>query len=160
MIIIAAIAQNGIIGRDNDLPWRLSGDLRRFKRLTSGHAIVMGRRTWESLPGALPKRRNLVLTRDRAYVAEGATCIGSLNEALEQVQDTELFVIGGAAVYQAALPLADRMELTWVEAEVEGDVSFPSFDLGAWTLVQEEAGPGDGMYPYRFATYVRQERDR
>lgn len=155
MIIIAAIARNGIIGRDNTLPWRLPSDLKRFRKLTTGQAIVMGRKTWESLPFALPKRLNLVMTRNPTYEADGATCVTTLAESAILAAAQDLYVIGGRAIYAAALPLATRLELTWVDADVAGDVAFPDLDLAAWECVSESARQEDGDYPYRFATYER-----
>ncbi|HAR67803.1 MAG TPA: dihydrofolate reductase [Lentisphaeria bacterium] len=155
MIIIAAIARNGIIGRDNTLPWRLPSDLKRFRKLTTGQAIVMGRKTWESLPFALPKRLNLVMTRNPTYEADGATCVTTLAESAKLAAAQDLYVIGGRAIYAAALPLATRLELTWVDADVAGDVAFPDLDLAAWECVSESARQEDGDYPYRFATYER-----
>ena len=155
MIIIAAIARNGIIGRDNTLPWRLPSDLKRFRKLTTGQAIVMGRKTWESLPFALPKRLNLVMTRNPTYEADGATCVTTLAESAKLAAAQDLYVIGGRAIYAAALPLATRLELTWVDADVAGDVAFPDLDLAAWECVSESTRQEDGDYPYRFATYER-----
>ncbi len=157
--LIAAVARGGVIGRDGELPWRLRADLRRFKRLTTGHPLVMGRRTHESIGRALPGRRNLVLSRSSSFrPAEGAERAGGLEEALRRLEGVSLaFVIGGAAVYEAALPRATRLDITWVLADVEGDVSFPELDLSRWREAESEdvpAGPED-EHATRYVRYVR-----
>jgi dihydrofolate reductase len=146
-----ARARNGVIGREGGLPWRLSDDLKRFKALTLGKPVIMGRKTWESLPKKpLPGRLNLVLTRDGSFEAKGALVCETLSEALaiarEQAAEDgaeEVCVIGGAAIFEAVLPRARRMYLTEVEAEVEGDVAFPAFDEAAWIEVSRERHPAD-----------------
>lgn len=151
--LIVAVARNGVIGRDNELPWRLSADLRHFKRLTTGHPIVMGRRTWESIGRPLPGRRNVVLSRDPAFAAEGVEVFRGLEQALEALQGAEeVFVIGGAAIYAMALPRADRVYLTRVEAEVEGDTRFPDLDPAHWRRVAREEHRADerNELPYSF----------
>ena len=132
--LVVAIAENGVIGRDGGLPWKLSTDMRRFKETTMGKPIIMGRRTWESFPkGALPGRRNIVVTRDRAYVAEGAEIALSLEEALERAKsEAEVCVIGGGEIYAQALPVADRLDVTHVLAEIDGDTLFPPIDPETW----------------------------
>jgi len=139
--LIAAVAANGIIGRDNRLPWRLPADLLRFKELTLGHALVMGRRTYESIGRPLPGRVTVVLTRAPAFSPPGVLVARSLDEALATAAGAapgELFVAGGAEVYAQALPRADRLYLTRVEAAVEGDARFPDFDRALWRLAAEE----------------------
>lgn len=140
--IVAAIARNGTIGRDGGIPWRVPEDVARFKELTSGHAVVMGRRTWESLPERfrpLPDRRNVVVTRQSGWAAEGAERAASLEGALELLDGTpQVFVIGGAELYAAALPLADELLLTEIDAEVEGDAFFPDFDRDDFVEVARE----------------------
>ncbi len=150
--IIVAVAENGIIGRDGQLPWRLPEDLKHFKRTTVGHAIIMGRRTWDSLGRPLPRRQNIVVTRQPGYVAEGAEVAGSLDAALALVHaDDELpFVIGGACLYAEALDRASVMHLTEVHARPEGDTSFPSYDEQAWR--ETDRRPGDDC---SFVTLVR-----
>ena len=152
--LIAAIADNGVIGRDNELPWHLPDDFRHFKRTTKGHHVLMGRLTWESLPKRpLPKRVNLVLSSQRDYVAEGASVVHSLSQALELAKaagETELFVIGGARVYAEALPLARRLYITRVHARPEGDASFPSFDLDGWRVVESNAHAADERHAHAF----------
>ena len=158
--IIAAVAANGVIGRDNHLPWRLSADLKRFRELTMGHTIVMGRKTWDSIGRALPGRRSIVITRksDWRPDAEGVLVAHSLDEAIDLARDdTELFIIGGAEIYQQALRRADRLYLTRILAEVAGDVRFPDIDEVEWTLRGREAYEPDDKneHAYRFEVYDR-----
>jgi dihydrofolate reductase len=156
--IIAAVADNGVIGIDNRLPWRLPADLAHFKRLTLGKPILMGRRTWESLPGLLPHRTHVVISRNPDYRAEGAVVVHSLEQAIEQFGDVdELMLIGGAQLYAQALPLAARLYLTEVHAEPEGDAFFPAFDRAEWCEVERIAGQVDerNPIPHHFVTYQR-----
>lgn len=155
--IIAALARNRVIGRGNRLPWHLPDDLRHFKRLTLGRPIIMGRRTWESLPGLLPDRTHLVVTRDPSYRADGAVVVGSLDEALGAAGGEEALVVGGAQLYALALPRASRLYLTLVDAEVEGDVFFPAIDPAAWREVAREPHAADERHAYPFA-FVTLER--
>lgn len=155
---IAAIADNGVIGRDNSLPWRLSADLQRFKKLTTGHWILMGRKTFESMGRPLPNRTSVVLTRDRGYQRPGAIVVHSLDEALERCEgQDEVFVLGGEAVFREALPHAQKLYLTRVHAQVEGDVRFPALDLSGWNRVEQVAVPADEKndYPTTYEVYVR-----
>lgn len=136
--IIVAIAQNGAIGKNNDLLWHLSGDLKRFKKLTTGHPVVMGRKTWESLPKRpLPGRKNIVFTQNPDFEAEGAEVVHSVNELFKTLKDCdeEVFVMGGAAIYQLLLPFADRLYITRVYRDYEADVFFPTIDMSEFTLV-------------------------
>ncbi|MBX3496787.1 MAG: dihydrofolate reductase [Parvibaculum sp.] len=143
---VVAIADNGVIGRDNGLPWRLSGDMAHFKRLTMGKPVIMGRKTWESLPTKpLPGRTNIVVTRDAAYVAEGAEIAMSASAALAlgralaaQAGADEIMVIGGAQLYAETFDRADRLYITEVHAAPEGDVRFPAFDRRQWREVSRE----------------------
>ena len=157
--IVAAVARNRVIGRGNALPWRLPDDLRHFKRLTLGRPIVMGRRTWESLPGVLPQRRHVVVTRDPAYSAPGADVVHSLEDAVAAVGGEEVLVVGGAELYALALPLAQRLYLTLVEADIEGDALFPMLDPAQWREVAREPHPADDRhaYPFSFVTLERVE---
>ena len=158
--LVAAVSENGVIGRGGGLPWHLPDDLRWFKRLTTGHTLIMGRRTFASLDQPLPDRRVIVLTRDPAFRGGGAAVAArSLDEALALVPGTEreVFVVGGAAVYRAALPRADRLFLTRVHARVEGNVFFPDVDWSAWTLVEETVHPVDDRHAHAF-TIQRYER--
>ena len=157
LTLIAAVARNGVIGKDNALPWRLSEDLKRFKALTMGHPIVMGRKTWESLGRPLPGRSNIVITRTKDYRAEGATVVHTIDEALATAQDAaEVFVIGGAEIYTMTLPHADCLQLTELAADFEGDVRFPSFDRSQWRTTLREAHTGTDGLAYAFVTYERQ----
>ncbi|MEQ8787046.1 MAG: dihydrofolate reductase [Pirellulaceae bacterium] len=135
--IIVAVSQNGVIGRDGDLPWRLSSDLRRFKQLTMGGCLVMGRRTFDSIGRVLPGRTSVVLTRGELPEMEGRLVVHSLDEALASCTGEEAFIIGGGDVYRQALPRADRLYLTTVHADIEGDVRFPEVDQSQWRLVEE-----------------------
>lgn len=159
IILIAALAKNRVIGREGALPWRLPDDLARFKALTLGKPIVMGRKTYESIGRPLPKRVNLVLSRSASAI-EGCIIVRSALDAISKARELsadELFVIGGEAVYTAFLPHADRLELTHVEAEVDGDAKFPVLDLEEWRVTNEQSHVANEkhVYPFRFATYER-----
>lgn len=157
--IIVAVARNGVIGREGRLPWCLSSDLKHFQKITMGHTLVMGRRTFESIGKLLPGRRTIVVTRSSTLPSDVPTA-ASLADALQQCGEAEqVFVIGGARMYQEALPLADQVYLTRVEAVVEGDVSFPleQLETEIWQQVGDkphQAGPRD-EYPFRFQVYRR-----
>jgi dihydrofolate reductase len=160
--IIAAVAENGVIGRGGQLPWRLSEDLRRFKSLTMGHTIVMGRRTWESIGRPLPGRRMIVVSRQPDYRVEidAVQMAASLDAALELAAaagDDEAFVVGGAELYREAMPRADRLYLTRVHAQVDGDTRFPDKELSAWRRVSSEDHAADAKndHPYSFEVYER-----
>ena len=140
--IIVAIAENGVIGRENGLPWRLSTDMKRFKALTMGKPIVMGRKTWESMPKRpLPGRRNIVITRDANYAVDGAEVFGSLDEALEAAGDGDVCIIGGGEVYALGLSHADQLHVTHVQTAVDGDTVFPEIDPDVWKKISEESIP-------------------
>jgi dihydrofolate reductase len=157
--IVAAIARGGVIGRDNTIPWRLPEDMERFRALTTGHAVVMGRRTWESLPARfrpLPGRRNVVVTRNPAWSAEGAERAESLDEALRVLADEpRVFVIGGAELYAAALPLADELLLTELDLDVDGDTRFPDVAAGDFQEVSREGHVSADGTPFSFVRYDR-----
>ena len=158
--IICAIADNRAIGYKNDLVYHLRADLRRFKQLTTGHTVLMGRRTFESLPkGALPNRRNIVLTRSKDFQAPGVEVFPSFDAALASCSaDEEVFVIGGASIYREALPKADRLMLTHIHATpAEADTFFPEVSWQEWRLVSEEHHDADEQNPeqYTFADYER-----
>ena len=156
--IIVAVAENGVIGRRNQLPWHLSTDLKRFKSLTMGHHLVMGRKTWDSVGRPLPGRVNVVITRDENFRAEGAVVVHSLEDALRiSASDPEVFIAGGAEIFRAALPIAHRMHLTRVHAEVEGDVYFPDVDWTQWREVDREMHAADEKNDFActFFTYDR-----
>ena len=151
--LIVAMAEGGVIGRDNALPWRLPGDLRRFRELTMGKPLIMGRRTWQSIGRPLPGRTSIVLTRDRRFRAEGAAiahdaaaALALAEAAAERGGATELMVIGGAGIYRLFLPRASRIYVTELHADFAGDTRFPPLDPGAWTEVsrqRHDAGPGE-----------------
>ena len=156
--LIAAMAQNRVIGRDNQLPWRISADLRRFKALTMGKPIVMGRKTWESIGRPLPGRTNIVITRDAGFQADGCRVVHSIEQALEVAAGHEqVMIIGGANLYQQMLGRADRLYLTLVKAEVDGDAWFPEFDQAEWREIGREShgADADNEYDYEFITLER-----
>lgn len=156
--LIAALADNRVIGRGNALPWRLSADLKHFKALTLGKPVLMGRRTFGSIGRPLPGRHNIVVSRDPAFRAEGCTVVRSVQEALEAAAGSEeVMVIGGAQLYAQLLDRADRMYLTLVHAEVEGDAWFPEFDRGQWREVGRDdfCADQDNEYDYSFIVLDR-----
>jgi dihydrofolate reductase len=156
--LIAALARNRVIGLDNRLPWHLPADLAHFKALTLDKPIVMGRRTWESLPGLLPRRTHIVVSRDPGYRPPGPMVVCSPEAAILAAGAVpEVMVVGGATLYAALLPVATRMELTFVEADVAGDAWFPSWDPGQWCEVSREWRARDGRNTYDL-TFVRLER--
>jgi dihydrofolate reductase len=170
LTLIAAVARNGVIGRHGDLPWRLPADLRHFRALTTGHRVLMGRRTWESLGRALPGRENVVITSNAerlvlppAEALPPGTSVrtaSSLAEAIDLpavpgITPSPLFVIGGGALYAQALPLADELHLTEIDAEVPGDVRFPAWQREDFEEVTRNPGPADETLPYSFVHYRR-----
>lgn len=158
LILIAAVARNGVIGRDNALPWRLKADLARFKTATHGSPILMGRKTWESLGRPLPGRRNLVVTRSPNYSATGAEVFDRPDDALTAAANSDkLFVIGGAELYRQLLPSADRLMITEVWADVDGDTRFPPINTLAFEEVRREPNSADDSneFDYDFVEYVR-----
>ncbi|HDP54948.1 MAG TPA: dihydrofolate reductase [Bacteroidetes bacterium] len=139
--IIVAIAENGVIGNNNQLIWHIPGDLKRFKALTMGHHIVMGRKTWESIGRPLPGRKSIIVSRNRSFRVEGAEVVHSLNDAIKTASgDDEIFIIGGGELYRQALPIANRLYLTKVHKCFEGDVSFPEINMADWTEMYSEKG--------------------
>lgn len=149
--IIAAASENNVIGRNGKIPWDIPEDLKRFKLLTSGHSVIMGRKTFESIGRPLPRRRNIVLTHEETFTAPGVEVFHSLEEALATCAQAErIFIIGGGHIYNAALPLTDTIELTRVHKVVEGDVFFPVLAKDEWRLVAEKPHKG-----YSFLTYER-----
>ncbi len=164
--LIAALADNGVIGRDNKLPWHLPGDLKYFKAVTYGKPVVMGRKTWESLGRPLPGRTNIVITRQPGYVANGAKVVATLEAALQLAEQVALIdgqdecvVIGGAEIYALALPRCDRLYLTEVHAQVDGDAFFPPFDRTRWREVQRERFAAEGPNPYAYSLVVYERAD-
>ncbi len=158
--IIVAQAQNRAIGKDNDLLWHLSGDLKRFKQLTTGHPVVMGRRTWESLPKRpLPGRRNIVMTENPDFAPEGAETVHSINGLFRALRDTdeEVFIMGGAKIYEALLPFCRRLYVTQVYRDYDADVYFPVIDLSTFTLVRQSVRLHDEKSGLEYA-YLEYDR--
>jgi dihydrofolate reductase len=158
--IIVALSENNVVGRDNGLPWKLSADLKRLKTLTMGHHIIMGRKTWESLGRALPGRVNVVITSDLNYTAEGGVVVHSLNEAMSVSEsDNEPFIFGGGKVFSEALPLVQKIYMTRVHAELEGNAFFPELEMNDWEEISREEFKADGknQYDYSFVTLVRKK---
>ncbi len=156
IVLVVAVADNGVIGAEGGMPWHISADFRRVKALTMGKPLVMGRKTFDSLPGILPGRRHIVITRDAAWQATGAERADSLEQALELANAPEIIVFGGAQIYAQALPLADRIELTEVHVAPDGDTRFPDFDRSEWTETFREAHPAEEAVPgFDFVTLLR-----
>ena len=156
--LVAALAENRVIGNNNALPWHLPADLKRFKALTMGHPVVMGRKTYESIGKPLPGRRNLVITRNRDYSAAGCEIVHSLDEAIAACRGAnELFIIGGAELYRESLPRAQRLEFTEIHAEFEGDATFPEYFLAHWRETGREIHINEAGIPFRY-DFVRYER--
>lgn len=161
IILIVAKARNNVIGKDNQLIWKLSADLKRFKNLTFGHYILMGRKTYESLGRPLPNRTHLVITRNPEFsIPEGHHVFSSIEEAVIYASKTgvdKLFVIGGGQIYAEALNLCDKLEITEVDAEPEGDTVFPTIDPQIWEEKERESHPADekNEYPFSFVTYEK-----
>lgn len=158
LTLIAAAAENNTIGNDGDLPWHLPDDLAHFKRLTLGHTIIMGRKTWDTLPGPLPKRRTIVLTKQDNFTPDGAETAHNLDEALALCEaEASADVVGGGGVYRLFLPIAHAIELTRVHAEFQGDATFPAIDAREWHLASEQHHPTDERHAQSF-TFQRWER--
>jgi len=155
--LIVATAKNGVIGLDNKLPWHLPEDLKRFKTLTMGHHIIMGRKTFESLGRLLPGRTTVIVTRNINYKIEGAVVVHSLEEAIKScANDTEVFLIGGAELYQVGLKLADKLYITEIHAEYKGDANFPVFSLEHWQETMRETHVGEQGMRFSYVTYERE----
>lgn len=156
---IAAVADNGVIGKDNDLIWHLPDDLKHFKQLTKGHTIVMGRKTWESIGAKpLPKRRHIIITRNAEYTAIGAEVVTSVEAALALIEnDEQPFIVGGAEIYKLAMPFVKRLELTYVHNVFEGDTYFPEFDKNEWEVTSEVRHEADEKHQWPF-TFVQLNR--
>ncbi len=156
--VIAAMSENRVIGRDGALPWHLPTDLARFKSITTGHTVIMGRKTFESVGQPLPNRRTIVITRNNDYQCAGVFIAHSLDEALDHAaREDEIFILGGEAVYQMALSRADCLYLTIIHATIEGDTYFPTFDFDDWKLVEDERHEADDRHAYAFS-FRRYER--
>jgi dihydrofolate reductase len=154
--IIVAIAKNRVIGLNNNLPWHLPEDLKRFKTLTMGHHIIMGRKTFESLGRLLPGRTTVIVTRNKSYRVNGAIVTHSLQEAIDNCgNDDEVFLIGGAELYQQSLKLAKKLYITEINAEFEGDAFLPVFDLNAWQEASRESHTSEKGLNFSYVTYLR-----
>lgn len=157
--IVAAVARNGVIGRDNSIPWRIPEDLARFRAVTMGHPVVMGRRTWDSLPARfrpLPGRRNVVVTRNDAWQAEGAERASSLDDALRLLaRAPQVFVVGGAELYAEALARADELLLTEIDADIDGNTFFPSWDRASFVEASREPHESASGIPFAYVRYTR-----
>lgn len=158
LAIIAAMTDARVIGKDNALPWRLSADLQRFKRLTSGNAVIMGRKTWESLPKKpLPDRANIVLSRSPGFEAPGATVCTTLKQAVGELAPSFplAFIIGGSSLFAEALPMAELLHLTLIHHDFDGDVYFPEFDSGRFRELKRESAAAEAGWTYEFVDMVR-----
>lgn len=156
--LIAALAANRVIGKNNALPWHLPADLKRFKALTMGHPVVMGRKTYESIGRPLPGRRNLVITRNRGYSAPGCEVVHSFDAAIAACRGAqEIFVIGGAELYRESLPRAHCLEFTEIRAKIEGDATFPEFSMSEWHETGREIHSDEAGIPFRY-DFARYER--
>ena len=160
LVMIAAAGENNALGRDNDLIWHLPDDFKRFKRITTGHTIIMGRKTFESFPKPLPNRFHIIITRNREYQVNHPECkvVHDLEEALNMVSEEDrAFIIGGGEIYKQALPHTDRIELTRVHANLEADTFFPDIDPDQWELLEESYHPKDERhkYPFTYLSYTR-----
>ncbi|MDF1518378.1 MAG: dihydrofolate reductase [Lutibacter sp.] len=157
--IIAAIADNNALGKDNQLIWHLPADLKRFKKTTLNHAVIMGRKTYESLGKPLPNRTNIVITRDKNYKTEGCVVVNSLKEAIKAVAEVDKnpFILGGAEIYKQAMPFTDRLDITFVHHKFEADVFFPEIDKTVWKETSREDIKADenNKYDYSFVTFER-----
>jgi dihydrofolate reductase len=154
--LLVALARNGVIGARGKLPWRLPEDLQHFKRITLGHPVIMGRRTWESLGQALPGRENIVVSRQPGLEAPGASVAASVQAAIALCAgEPVVFVIGGAEIYAAALPLADGLVVTEIDQDYEGDTRFPSWDRSDWKVSQKEAHTSRDGLRFDFVLYER-----
>lgn len=155
--MIVAAAENGVIGKDGDMPWRLSADLKNFKRITMGSTIIMGRKTWDSIQRLLPGRTTVIITRQADFKVEGAIVVGSIEAALAATEDESPFVVGGAEIYRLALPQVSRIYLTRVHAEIEGDAVMPEIDFTAWNRLESVRYPADekNSHDYSFEIYEK-----
>ena len=160
IVLIAAASKNNALGKDNDLLWHLPDDFKRFKKLTTGHKIIMGRKTFQSFPKPLPNRTHIIITRDKEYIVEHEDCIvvHSIDAALKLVENDETsFIIGGGEIYRQSEKFANKIELTRVHKAFDADTFFPEIDLTDWELIEEEYHPRDDKHKYDFTylTYIR-----
>jgi len=164
IIIIAALAENNVIGNKGDIPWRIKEDFKRFKEITLGHPCIMGDKTYESLPQTarpLPGRENIVLTFDKNYHPKGATIFYSFDDAIKYCEEKKypkVFLCGGASIYRIGLPVADVLELTRIHKNIEGDTFFPQIDFNSWQLVNNKKMHDTAVGDYSFMTYVRTKK--
>ncbi|GIP38363.1 dihydrofolate reductase [Paenibacillus sp. J31TS4] len=157
IVLVVAMARNRVIGADNKMPWRLPADLKHFRKVTLGHTILMGRKTFESIGKPLDRRTNVILTSQRGYAPEGCVIVHSVEEALENIPEDGLYVIGGGEVFRQVLPYADEMWVTLIDEDFEGDALFPKFALEDWILQEEREGVVDdnNKHAHTFRHYVR-----
>lgn len=156
--IIAAMGSNRVIGDHNTLPWHLPADFQHFKKLTMGHSVIMGRKTYESIGKPLPKRRNIVITRQAGLEIRGCKVVGSLEDAIQLARnEAEVFVIGGAQIFEQALPFANRMHLTFIDNEFSGDTYFPEYKIGEWRETKRKKISADAENPFNYS-FVTLER--
>lgn len=156
--LIVAVSSNHVIGKDNTLPWHLPEDLKRFRALTTGHHIIMGRKTYESLGRLLPDRTTVIVTRNRNFQVEGAVVVHSLTQAIEAcASDSEAFIIGGAELYQQGLKYAQKLYLTQVEAVVDGDAFFPPIDMQIWQEIARESHVSAKGLAFDYVTFIRKD---
>jgi len=155
--MIVAAAENGVIGKDGDMPWRLSADLKNFKQITMGSTIIMGRKTWDSIQRLLPGRTTVIITRKTDFKVEGAIVVGSFESALSATEDQTPFVVGGAEIYRLALPCVSRIYLTRVHAEIEGDTVMPEIDFALWNRLESVSHRADekNSHDYSFEIYEK-----
>lgn len=157
--IIAAIGENNALGKDNQLIWHLPADLKRFKKMTLNHVVIMGRKTFESLGKPLPNRTNIIITRDKNYKFEGCIVVNSVQDALKKAlkEDENPFILGGAEIYKQAMPFVDRLDLTFVHNKFDADVYFPEINKVAWKEISREDFKADekNKYDYSFVTFAR-----
>ena len=157
--LIAAIGKNNELGFGNKLPWHLPDDLKRFREITRGHGVIMGRKTYDSMGRLLPERKNIIITRDKSHKVEGAKVVHSIEEAIEKVKnEDESFIIGGGEIFKLALSYAKKMYLTQVQAELPADSFFPEFNLADWKVVSEEFHPKDEKHLYDFTFKVYEKK--
>lgn len=158
IIMIAAVAENNALGKNNELIWHLPNDFKRFKSLTSGHHIIMGRKTFESFPKPLPNRTHVIITRQKGYQAEGCIIVDNMEKALAVCpEDMDTFIIGGGEIYTIGLPFADKLEITRVHHNFEGDAYFPEINDEEWKIIVSEYNEKDEkhLYDYSYQTFIR-----
>jgi dihydrofolate reductase len=155
--MIVAASENGVIGKDGDMPWRLSADLKNFKAITLGHTIIMGRKTWDSIQRLLPGRQTVIVTRQSEFKVDGAIVVGSLEDALVATEDESPFIVGGAEIYRLALPFVTKIYLTRVHAEIEGDTWMPEVEFSQWNKLESVSHPSDekNSHGYSFEIYEK-----